>query len=272
MLISCVTTKRTYKEFELFRFSMEQFYSNVKWLLSCDEWIKDRYSQLTNIECFVWVDKSGTHENNPSLEDQDNFHKLILTKMDLINESIDRVGYGLLFDSDMLITNYFEDEFFRLLTSNDCDIVASKHRLKVGKENLEKRVGIYNVGMMIVKNKEFTNKWKRITETKQHFYEQKPFEIAAQDYRVKEMSIPYNLAEWRLDNFMGIKENLTLSNGLLCIQEFPVYNVHSHFFNSNGYPPADAYSRQVLEFLKMSGNNKYHAMLMKYGELRNESV
>ena len=79
--------------------------------------VADYFKDDDSVECFNWIGESGIHRSK-DIETKKKYEKLIRTKMDIMNVSFDRHGYGLILDTDMIIVNAFSNKFFNLLTED----------------------------------------------------------------------------------------------------------------------------------------------------------
>jgi len=266
--VSTVCTKRVLKEFLLLKYSMDLYHSNCNWLLSADKYVTDYFEKDDTVECFEWIGESGIHRSGDK-DTLQNYEKLIKTKMDILNVSFDRHGYGFILDTDMIMVHPFSDKFFNLFVDDiPHDVVVSHHHLS--NIRLEKYVGKYNGGMVLVRNKQFIQDWKDITETGKYFYEQKPIEVAIETkgYDVALYPKGINVANWRFDHNPSL--SFSIKDDGFYIDEDIIYNLHVHVIEETipyADPTMSRFSHKVLDMFKNTNNEIYKKIYEKIGEL-----
>jgi len=261
IVVSCVVSKRIYTEFTYLKYSIEK-YHNVKWILSVDSYVYDKYKTDNNIELHLLIDKSGTfrpidvQDYDEIKESKSNYRKLINTKMDILKISIEKYGYGLLLDADMVFVSPLDDRFIYNLINKKYDIFVSRHNDALNDAlNDEIIYGKYNAGMVGVTNIELLHEWIELTNSrKYYFYEQKPLDdiIDSGKYSMSELDIGMNVAFWKISNIT----DLTINNEYIYIKDKRVVNFHYHFDERvaiHGYDD----QHYILELLKYIDYDTY---------------
>ena len=267
--LSCVCTERVLNEFLILKYSMSLYNPEVKWILSTDKFVSDYFIDDPTVECFEWIKDSGSHRDRDK-ESVNNYINLVNTKLDLLELSIERYGYGFILDTDMIITNKFDNKFLMSAFNGTADIMVTDHTLKDKK--LEDRVGKYNAGLVFIRNKKLLSKWKEITYTGEYFFEQKPLEVALQAgrYKILLFDDTYNVAYWKMNN----NPSLTLTTGdNIRINNKSVILIHSHVLdkNINGDKQIGDFADVVMGILKNSINPNHIKIYNYILELNNEN-
>jgi hypothetical protein len=263
LYLSCSVTKSHLKEFFLLKFSAEQ-YHDCKWFLSCD---KDSFESLKNDEnCFCFNDGLQDGKVFGDQIEIDNFFKVIKGKFNAAKRCIEKFGYTLLVDCDIIFTNKVDQYFFNILNS-EFSVGACPHYQ--WNKDMDNDWGYYNVGLCLLKNIDFINEWEQLTFKKVHKFEQVPYQkiLETNKYLFSNFPINYNMGWWRFNNQLSQYRlnSIYIENGDVKFDGLDIVCFHFHTFIDS-----DAYSARYknIIFDLLSKSQKYHNLLNKYKELQ----
>ena len=102
--VCSVATTNSLAEFELFKFSFEQYHDAV-WYVSTDNFAAEQLKKYKNVKVLNLVKTDDcSHGVDDPIKNR-LFLELIMTKFDALELAIEDNGYGLFLDSDMFFTN-----------------------------------------------------------------------------------------------------------------------------------------------------------------------
>ena len=271
--VCSVATTKSLKEFELLKFSFEQ-YHEAEWFVATDDYAAKVLEKYDNVNV---INKIKTDDCSHCVNDPVKnrlFLELIMTKFDALEAAINKNGYGLFLDSDIFFTNSLEDRFLKLLVDPDIDAILSPHM--TNNLGLEAQVGHYNVGFFAVRNKNYLEQHKNMSWQSKEFgmyYEQQPLQFTSYEYMTVNSPIYYNIGWWRFNekhnaarlNFLEVKnDQITFMNQpAVC---FHVHTMKALDYNNQGKFLVD----KVFGLMSKTNNEKYNDLCKYVAELLNE--
>ena len=273
--VASVATTKTYTEFLLLKYSLEQYHP-CSWYISCDQTVHEKIKDIPNVTSLPLVKTDNCDHNINSLELQQNFINLVLTKFDACEKGIEENGYCLFFDSDIIFTNPIEDRVIKLFTNPSLDGIVSPHMTNNWAN--EAKHGYYNVGMFVAKNLEMLMQWRHMSKNHRQlgmYYEQKPLEYVHRSYVTANFPIYYNIGWWRFneEHTKNRLEKLRLENESIYFGNNPAVNFHMHTLKNIGYQNFGQFLvDKIFGLMKNSSNQKYHEFMEYYGQISKLSV
>lgn len=251
--VSSVCTQSRIKEFLVMKKTLELFH-NCEWVLAVDDYCKEYFSAVENVETIKLLDFDGCHFGDS--ESQDKFKILMKIKMDSMKRGIEKNGYSLFLDSDLIFLSALDKSFFDFLEDKKKTLFLTSHCHNNSPESESNRLkyGTYNVGMLCSKDINFPDLWREETELLNCplGLEQKPVTtIAESNMEVVEVApITYNLGWWRLT--LSDPMNLTMNDGHLCLDNERVINLHVHSDPDIGRPIEKQFLNSLLPHIEQS--------------------
>lgn len=268
MILATVVTKNHLKEFLFLKFSAEYFHK-CEWYVYCDEYCYNYLKTNTNINLYKAPISDGKVFG--SEKEKENFFQTILLKFDACEKALEKNNYVLFVDSDIVFTNK-HCSLFEEFISSDLDIVASPHYQLNPK--IDADWGIFNVGFILIKNKNLIKKWKEVTLSKKYLFEQKPLEVAIAEGKFKFDTFPitYNMGWWRFNNHKTIHrfESIDYQRKKLSLAGIPIISFHTHLFNVSDHPQCSNLTNFLINAFSVL--DSYSDFKNKYIELRDLSL
>ena len=272
--VCSVATKKSLSEFELLKFSFEQ-YHQAEWFVATDEHASKALSKYSNVNIINKIETDDcSHGVNDPVKNR-LFLELIMTKFDALEASIEKNGYGLFLDSDIFFTNPLEERFLKLLGDKDIDAILSPHM--TNNLGLETQFGHFNVGFFAVRNKRYLRQHRDLSWRSKEFgmyYEQQPLQFTSYEYMTVNSPIYYNIGWWRFNekhneeriNFLDVQNDqiFFMSKPAIC---FHVHTMKSLDYDNQGKFLLD----RVFSLMSQSKNEKYESFFEKVKELSSES-
>jgi len=258
--VCSVATTKSLKEFELLKFSFEQ-YHEADWFVATDDYAAKTLEKYDNVTI---INKIKTDDCSHGVNDPVKnrlFLELIMTKFDALEAAIDKNGYGLFLDSDIFFTNALEDRFLKLLSDSDIDAILSPHM--TNNLTLETQVGHYNVGFFAVRNKKYLEQHRDLSWKSKEFgmyYEQQPLQFTSYEYMTVNAPIYYNIGWWRFNEahsqqrlqFLQVQDDKVYFMGKPAVC-FHVHTMKSLDYNNQGKFLVD----RVFQLMSTTKNEKY---------------
>jgi len=273
--VASVATTKTYTEFLLLKYSLEQ-YHQCEWYVSCDHYVHEKIKDIPNVNSLCLVKTDNCDHNVESLEMQQNFINLVLTKFDACEAGIKDHGYCLFFDSDIVFTNPIEERVVELFTNTSLDGIVSPHMTNNWAN--EAHHGYYNVGMFVAKNLKMLNQWKEMSKNHRQlkmYYEQKPLEYIHRSYVTANFPIYYNIGWWRFneDYTRNRLNKVRLCDDSIYFGNNQAVNFHMHTLKTIGYQNFGQFLvDKVFELMRESTNAKYQDFLGYYEQISKLSL
>ncbi len=272
-----VATKKSLTEFELLKFSLEQ-YHNVEWFVATDDYTAKALSHYKNVNV---INKIKTDDCSHGVNDPVKnrlFLELIMTKFDAMEAAIEKYGVGFFVDSDMFFVNPLEKRFLDLLWNKDVDAILSPHM--TNNLGLETQVGHFNVGFFAVRNKNYLEQHRDMSWKSKElgmYYEQQPLQFTSYEYLTVNAPIYYNIGWWRFNEQHNASrlQWLREENGRVMLQNKPAICFHAHTMKSLDYNNSGLFLVQkvfdlMVKCINEHGNKDYKDLLEKYNELNNQ--
>jgi hypothetical protein len=265
--VATVATTKTYTEFLLLKYSLEQYHS-CSWYVSCDQYVYDKIKDIVNVTPLNLVKTDDCDHNINSVEMQQNFINLVLTKFDACEAGIKDHGYCLFFDSDVIFTNPIEDRVLDLFKNPSLDAIISPHMTNNWAN--EAKHGYYNVGMFVTKNLNMIKQWRHMSKNHRQlgmYYEQKPLEYVQRSYITANFPIYYNIGWWRFneEHTKGRLTKLRLEDDKIYFGNNEAVNFHMHTLKNIGYQNFGQFLvDKVFAMMKDSNNTRYKSFLEYY--------
>lgn len=196
--------------------------------------------------------------NNARQDTGKNWLPLMMLKMDVMEEALDKCGNVMFIDADMIFFSKMSDIDFK-----NYEVMLCRHMIRKKDEN---NFGRYNGGYVGTNRLDFPQWWRNKTKTST-FYEQKCLELAPKDYKVKELPIRHNFGWWRIDqapsndekrkrlNSFSVQGNHILYNGA------PLVSIHTHIKKS---VPAYKSSNTITKRLLNESSNPKHKKILSW--------
>ena len=271
--VCSVATTKSLKEFELLKFSFEQ-YHEADWFVATDDYTAKALEKYDNVTI---INKIKTDDCSHGVDDPVKnrlFLELIMTKFDALEAAINKNGYGLFLDSDIFFTSPLENRFLKLLVDPDIDAILSPHM--TNNLGLETQVGHYNVGFFAVRNIDYLNQHREMSWRSKEFgmyYEQQPLQFTSYEYMTVNAPIYYNIGWWRFNEthnqqrlqFLEIKDDKVyfMNKPAVC---FHVHTMKSLDYNNQGKFLVD----KVFKLMSTTKNKKYAELFTFVTGLINE--
>lgn len=273
--VATIVTKKTEREFELFKFSLEQ-YHNVRWYVSCDKFIFKKFKNKKNIELFDFVKSDDCDHNLLDQGKQDRWMKVMMTKFDVCGEALKKEEYILFLDCDMLFVNPIEDNIYKLLDGslhNGIDAFVCQHMTNNSQN--EVKHGYFNAGMFGTSSNEFLNAWKNLSKDYKRlnlYFEQKPLEFVQRNFVTLNFPINYNIGWWRF-NEPSTKSRMKLINfsndGVFMFGKSKAINFHLHMLRTLETANFGGFlANVIIEMIKNSTYTPYNDLYCFYKDLK----
>lgn len=272
--VCSVATKKSLKEFELLKFSFEQ-YHKAEWFVATDDITAQALSKYDNVNV---INKIKTDDCSHGIDDPVKnrlFLELIMTKFDAMEAAINKYGVGLFLDSDIFFVNPLEDKFLDLFWNKDIDAILSPHM--TNNLGLETQVGHYNVGFFAVRNEKYLQQHKNMSWKSKElgmYYEQQPLQFTSYEYLTVNSPIYYNIGWWRFNEQHNASrlQWLREQDGRIMLQDNPAICFHAHTMKSLDYNNSGLFLVQKVFDLMVTcanqyNNQEYSDFLEKYNEL-----
>lgn len=272
--LSCASTvtRRTYAEYMICKISLEQ-YHNVEWFISCDSYAYKLLSNLNNVHLIQSISVDDTACIQSRNGKNALFHDITSHKIDGILAGIDKHGYCIFLDTDLVFTAPLEQRFFSLLTNENIDIIVSPHM--TNSPHIESIVGYYNTGFFSISNINLAYKYKEICGKSIEYdlyYDQQPLQFACYDYIIAGLPINYNIGWWRFLSKSFNKEtqysklmnnndyeSLCLEDNTIFYKNKPAIFFHTHMLKK--YDTSDSghfLTNKLFQLMEQSNNTDYH--------------
>jgi hypothetical protein len=273
--VCTVVTENCYKEFLLFKTSIERFHE-CEWYVSCDEFVKDNIEQSETVHAHHLIEDDNCDHVINDKQQNENFTKLILTKFDICTEGLKHHPFVLLIDNDMIFTNPIEDRILKLLADKSVDACVCPHMTDGYGD--EKITGYFNCGMVFISNQEFIDHWGTLTSNHKKlglYYEQKPLELVLKAFVTCNLPMNYNIGWWRFLTPQTEKRmNLfNVQDQKLYFGKLPAVNFHTHTLKSLKYSNQGGFLTDFLfDSMGQCFNMDYRAISERYAELKDENI
>jgi len=273
--VCTVVTENCYKEFLLFKTSIERFHQ-CEWYISCDEFVKENIEQSEMIHSHHLIEDDNCDHVINDEQQNENFTKLILTKFDICTEGLKHHPFVLLIDNDMIFTNPIDDGIIKLLADKSVDACVCPHMTDGYGD--EKITGYFNCGMAFISSQEFIDHWATLTSNHKKlglYYEQKPLELVLKAFVTCNLPMNYNIGWWRFLTPQTEKRmNLfNIQDQRLYFGKLPAINFHTHTLKALKYNNQGGFLTDFLfDSMGQCFNMDYRAISEKYAELKNENI
>lgn len=262
MIHACsVATKSSFTEFMLLKRSIELFH-DVSWTVSCDPYASNELSKFSNVRVLDLIESDdGCSHGTNDKEKTQKFTKLAMTKFDAVEDSINRNGYGLFFDSDIIFTNPIDESVISLLNDTRIDAILCPHM--TNNLGLEAKVGHYNTGLFSLRSKDMLKIHVNLSSNPNNgFYtDQQAIQFAAYEYKVLNLPINYNIGWWRFNesHTMGRINHLNLNDNKIKFGNLDAVCFHVHTLKKLDYKNYGQFLLdKILNLMDNSKNSKYH--------------
>ena len=258
--VASVVTKKTMEEFDLLKFSLEQ-YHECQWVISVDSHAYEGYKDIENVECLNLIDHDDCDHNTGNTAQKDAWMKVMMTKFDVMEKLINDHGSGLFLDCDMIFVNSLEDSVLELFSNPLIDAAICQHM--TNNWQIEAKHGLYNGGMFHVKSIEFLHAWKNLSKDykKYGFYfEQQPLEYVQRNFLSLNLPINYNVGWWRFNSpqTQNRLHKIHLQNDKIYFGHSPVVNFHVHTSRKLDYENFGQFLvDKIITLCETSNNEKY---------------
>ena len=269
--VCSVATQKSLSEFELLKFSFEQ-YHEAHWYVSTDEYSTKALSHYDNVTTLNLIKTDDCSHGVDDPVKNRLFLELIMTKFDALEASINDHGYGLFLDSDIFFTNPLEDRFIDFLKDERIDAILSPHM--TNNLSLETQVGHYNVGFFAVRNKKYLEMHRELSWKHKElgmYYEQQPLQFTSYDFMTINSPIYYNIGWWRFNekhtqNRVGWLNKVGES---IQLQNQPAICFHAHTLKDLDYENfGNSLVKYIFSIMSKCDNEKYRKFLKKHEQLR----
>ena len=228
--LASVVTQKTIDEFKLLKATIEQ-YHDCFWTISCDDSAYESFKNSKNVNCLNLIETDDCDHNVDDQEKKDNWMKVMMTKFNASESSINEFGHVLFLDSDMIFVNPIEDEILDLFNNKHIDAAICQHM--TNNWQVEAKHGLYNGGMFHIKNLDFLNSWRQLSldYKKYNFYfEQQPLEYVQRNFVSLNLPINYNIGWWRFNTSQTVRrlEQLHIKENKIYFGNRPAVNFHVH--------------------------------------------
>ena len=255
--LSTLCTKSRIKEFLVTKKTLELHHECI-WYSVCDQETADYFKDDDKFIPVKIVDKEGKHYvgDNNSAKD---FFELVMNKMVAMKKGIERQGYTLFLDTDLVFLSPLDDSFFSFLENKEKTLFLTSHCHTDGHRDNEQMYGTYNVGMLACKDVNFADSWEKETVALNcpHGLEQKSVTTIANRMMESVIVAPphYNYGWWR--NIISDDMNkLTVEDNKLTLYGNEVINLHAHTDPNNSRGAYEVNFLNVI-FQKMSQTTSY---------------
>ena len=237
--------------------SLSLFHPNETIYIMCDTKTKQTIDEMTpcpklNMVFLVDLDEYSGYDRMQMVE-RDLWSQFQMTKSHVIAKALEIEKDTLLLDSDIIVTGVIDG------VDDTKDLGVSPQFLR--KEILDK-TGIYNGGMLWVKNKDIPGDWIRFTENSR-YYDQASIEDLVAKYSHFEFGENYNVQCWRLtlsdESPDDIVSNFTTKKSVLCYKGKPVKMIHTHFLDGR----FDSFNKLMVQHLVSTKNYKIVAIIFR---------
>jgi hypothetical protein len=225
--------------------SLSLFHPNERIYILCDTISKEIIDKLMkkiklNIIWIVELDKY-TKLNRTTMERLDIWSEFQMSKSIVIDKALQTEKDTLFLDCDIILLNKIDD-----VIDGDYDIGVSPGF--INKETAIK-VGKYNGGMLWVKNKLISQKWREYTKTSRYF-DQASIEDLVREFKSFEFDDNYNLQTWRFivgqENAITIMSYISPKNGCIMYKNKPLKFLHTHF-NDSRFNSINNYFKMIIK-------------------------
>ena len=120
--VCSVATKKSWTEFELLKFSFEQYHA-AEWFVATDDYVADKLQHYDNVHVINKIKSDDCSHGVVDKEKNRLFLELIMTKFDAMEAAMDKHGVGLFLDSDIFFWDGFFFCHFYIDTSNNISIL-----------------------------------------------------------------------------------------------------------------------------------------------------
>jgi|TARA_A100000172_G_scaffold51200_2_gene32217 hypothetical protein len=255
--LSSVVTTKYLKEFKLLYSSFHAYntHYDYEWHLVCSPDIEEALKELGgNVKTYPDCLQEG--EQWGDAQSQKNFSDVINFKFEAAEYALEACGQVLMLDCDIVFFNRFDEDMIKSMESS-VDAIVSPHMQQ--SPQLDEQWGVYNVGFVYVKSKDYLKAWKDLTFSGEFMYEQKPMTkvIETGSYNVGIFPITYNMGWWRFNNERTQHRfnDFFTFNGELKYLGSNVVSIHTHFLdnpNSPAYPPCTNFNNVMRHFISQT--------------------
>ena len=273
--VCTVVTENCYKEFLLFKTSIELFH-DCEWYISCDPWVKEKIEEGEKVHAHELIESDNCDHVIDDEEQNENFTKLILTKFDICNEGLKHHPFVLLIDNDMIFTNPIDPMILDLLANKVVDACVTPHMTDGFGD--EKVTGYFNCGMVFVYNPEFIKPWATLTANHKQlglYYEQKPLELVLKSFITINLPLNYNIGWWKFLTERTAKrmDLFNIMNEKIYFGRLPAVNFHLHTLKNLKYQNHGQFLKDFLfDTLAQPFNPDYRKIIERYEEIKNEDI
>ncbi len=262
MIHACsVATKSSFSEFMLLKRSIELFH-DVSWTISCDPYASNELSKFSNVRVLNLIESDeGCSHGTDDKEKTRRFTELAMTKFNAVEDSIDRNGYGLFFDSDIIFANPIDERVVELLNDEKIDAVLCPHM--TNNLGLEAQVGHYNTGLFSLRSKSMLKTHVFLSSNPENgFYtDQQAIQFAAYEHTVLNLPINYNIGWWRFNERHTAPrlELLHIDDGKIKFGNLDAVCFHVHTLKKLDYKNYGQFLLdKILGLMDNSKNEKYY--------------
>jgi len=272
--VATVVTQKSFKEFLLLKYSLEQYHS-CKWYISCDEFT-DKKLKDSNIVCLPIINTDDCDHNLLSQEKRDNWMNVMMTKFDVCKLALEENDHVLFLDSDMVFVNPIEDSILNLLTNKNIDAMVCQHMTNNWAN--EAKHGYFNAGMFVARSLDFLNTWQNLSKRYKElnmYFEQQPLEFIQRNFVTLNMPINYDIGWWRFNepSTRARLQQVNLLKDEIMFGSRRAVNFHMHTLRPLDYQNFGQFLvDHVLELMSRSENKNYKNFLEYYNENRNTSI
>jgi hypothetical protein len=233
--VSSVCSAPVLKELMLCKYSLEQLHppSELEWILMTDALVHDYFEGDASVTSTPSIGLSGDHwSSTDGVEEA--FFDIVLKKFDVMEASIERCGYAFVVDSDLVFLRAFDHSFEAWLQDDQPDAVLSP-------DTPDASAVHFNCGMMLIKNLELVARWREVTLSREHFYEQGALNATIAEGRFKHAVFPHshNFGMWKKWAWDAMRLRAMVGRHLRYQDEL-VHSLHMHMFDfgfkSRTYP------------------------------------
>ncbi len=268
--ICSVVTSKTLTEFELLKYSLEQYHA-VEWYISCDEQVSEHFKETKEVNLLKVIETDDCDHNIQSEEKNNNWMKVMMSKFTVCRKALEENDYCIFLDSDMVFVNPVGNKILSLLKTKSVDAIISPHM--TNNVSIEAKHGYYNAGMFAVTNNAFLDAWENLSKDYKKYnmyFEQQPLEFIHRHFLTANFPINYNLGWWRF-NLPQTQDRIRMFNdrvGKLYFADDPAVNFHFHALRKL---ETDNFGKFMVDFvfdyLSKSENENYKNLYKKYKEL-----
>lgn len=209
--------------------SLSLHHTGAKTYIICDTKTKEKIMSMTpqpklDIYWKTTLDKYTMYNRN-QMEQMKIWSDFQMAKAEVIEFALENTNDTLFLDSDILIL----DKLY--IESNDNDVQLGVSPQFVN-DDIVKKTGYYNGGVLWTNQKSLPENWKKFTKTSR-YYDQASIEDLTKIYNYFEFKDNYNLQTWRFivgkEKGEQIASYLSVRNGKIFYKDSHLKFIHTHF-------------------------------------------